>query len=149
MRKTMFLFIIVMTWALDVSAADEGLTFARLFDKVAAIERFEVLDIQGGDMGFPTDIGEGKMAIHPNATPREEIVSLISSLPEGSLVYDSTDEDGRFDRIFIEDGTSLLYVHVASGTGDTVVILFTDGNKQCIRDFIDRINKELSQQKSR
>ena len=149
MRKTMFLFIIVMIWALDVSAADEGLTFARLFDEVAAIERFEVLDVQGGDMGFPADIGKGKMAIHPNATPREEIVSLISSLPEGSLVYDCTDEDGRFDRIFIEDGTSLLYVHVASGTGDTVVILFTDGNKQCIHDFIDRINKELSQQKSR
>lgn len=53
MRKTMFLFIIVMTWALDVYAADEGMTFARLFDKVAAIERFEVLDIQGETWDSP------------------------------------------------------------------------------------------------
>lgn len=144
MRKTVFLFVIVMTWTLSVSAAEERLTFARLFDKVTAIERFDVVDIQGGDMGFPADVGKGKMAIHPNATPRGEIISLISSLPEGSLVYDCTDEDGRFDRIFIEDGTSLLYVHVASGTGDTVVILFTDGNRQSIHDFIDRINKEIN-----
>lgn len=104
-----------------------------------------MLDFPGGDMGFPDNLGKGTMAIHPNASPRDEIISLLSQLPPETLVYDNTDEKGRFDRIFVENGTSLMYVHVGLSTGDTVVILFKDGNKDNISDFVNKINQDLKE----
>lgn len=143
MKKTILLCIIAIACALTAFTANKDLTLDEVFGKVSKIERFEVLDFPGDDMGFPDNLGKGTMAIHPNASPREEIISLLNQLPDGLLVYDNTDEKGRFDRIFVENGTSLMYVHVGSSTGDTVVILFKDGNEDNINDFVNKINQEL------
>lgn len=143
MKKTILLCIIAIACALTAFTANKDLTLDEVFGKVSKIERFEVLDFPGGDMGFPDNLGKGTMAIHPNASPREEIISLLNQLPNELLVYDNTDEKGRFDRIFVENGTSMLYVHVGSSTGDTVVILFKDGNEENINDFVNKINQEL------
>ena len=143
MKKTILLCIIAIACALTAFTANKDLTLDEVFGKVSKIERFEVLDFPGGDMGFPDKLGKGTMAIHPNASPREEIISLLNRLPDELLVYDNTDEKGRFDRIFVENGTSLMYVHVGSSTGDTVVILFKDGNEDNINDFVNNINQEL------
>lgn len=145
MKKTILLCIIAIACALTAFTANKNLTLDEVFGKVSKIERFEVLDFPGGDMGFPDNLGKGTMAIHPNASPRDEIISLLSQLPPETLVYDNTDEKGRFDRIFVENGTSLMYVHVGSSTGDTVVILFKDGNKDNISDFINKINQDLKE----
>lgn len=143
MKKTILLCIIAIACVLTAFAANKDLTLDEVFGKVSKIERFEVLDFPGGDMGFPDNLGKGTMAIHPNASPREKIISLLNRLPDELLVYDNTDEKGRFDRIFVENGTSLMYVHVGSSTGDTVVILFKDGNEDNINVFINNINQEL------
>lgn len=143
MKKTILLCIIAIACALTAFTANKDLTLDEVFGQVLKIERFEVLDFPGGDMGFPDNLGKGTMAIHPNASPREEIISLLNQLPDELLVYDNTDEKGRFDRIFVENGTSLMYVHVGSSTGDTVVILFKDGNEDNINDFVNNINQEL------
>lgn len=143
MKKTILLCIIAIACVLTAFAANKDLTLDEVFGKVSKIERFEVLDFPGGDMGFPDNLGKGTMAIHPNASPREKIISLLNRLPDELLVYDNTDEKGRFDRIFVENGTSLMYVHVGSSTGDTVVILFKDGNEDNINDFVNNINQDL------
>lgn len=143
MKKTILLCIIAISCALTAFTANKDLTLDEVFGKVSKIERFEVLDFPGGDMGFPDNLGKGTMAIHPNASPREEIISLLNQLPDELLVYDNTDEKGRFDRIFVENSTSLMYVHVGSSTGDSVVILFKDGNEDNINDFVNNINQEL------
>lgn len=144
-KTTILICITVIACALTAFTSNKGLTLNEVFGKVSKIERFEVLDFQGGDMGFPDNLGKGTMAIHPNASPRDKIISLLSQLPPETLVYDNTDEKGRFDRIFVENGTSLMYVHVGLSTGDTVVILFKDGNKDNISDFVNRINQELKE----
>lgn len=145
MKKTILLCIIAIACALTAFTANKNLTLDEVFGKVSKIERFEVMDFPGGDMGFPDNLGKGTMAIHPNASPRDEIISLLSQLPPETLVYDNTDEKGRFDRIFVENGTSLMYVHVGLSTGDTVVILFKDGNKDNISDFVNKINQGLKE----
>lgn len=145
-KKTILICITVIAGALTAFSTIKELTLDEVFGKVSKIERFELLDFPGGDMGFPNNLGKGTMAIHPNASPRDEIIYLLSQLPPETLVYDNTDEKGRFDRIFVENGTSLMYVHVGLSTGDTVVILFKDGNKDNISDFVNKINQELKNQ---
>lgn len=145
MKKFILFCVIAIVCALPAFTTNKELTLDDVFGKVSKIERVEVLNFPGGDMGFPDNIGKGIMAIHPNASPREEIISLLNQLPSETLVYDNTDEKGRFDRIFVENGTSMMYVHVGSGTGDTVVILFKDGNNDSISDFVNKINQDLKE----
>lgn len=90
-------------------------------------------------------MGKGTIAIHPNASPREEIVDLLNRLPKESLVFDDTDAEGRFDRFFFENDKTLLYVHVSTGTGDTVVIIFRDCDKDKVMSFIGKLNEHQRQ----
>ena len=55
---------------------------------------------------------------------------------------------GKLDRFFKEDNSTLLYVHVGHGSGDTAVILFKGGKAEDVNDFISRINRELSERNS-
>ncbi len=148
MRKVIFVLVVTLAGIFAAFATDRNLTLDELFDKVSHIDRFEVMDFNGGDMGFPDNLGKGVLAIHPNAEPREEIVALLNQIPRESLVYDNTDEEGRFDRFFKEDDSTLLYVHVGHGSGDTAVILFKGGKAEDVNDFISRINRELSERNS-
>ena len=145
MRKVIFVLVVTLAGIFAAFATDRNLTLDELFNKVSHIE---VMDFNGGDMGFPDNLGKGVLAIHPNAEPREEIVALLNQIPRESLVYDNTDEEGRFDRFFKEDNSTLLYVHVGHGSGDTAVILFKGGKAEDVNDFISRINRELSERNS-
>lgn len=145
MKKIVFVLVVTLTGIFAAFAADRELTFDELFDKVSHIDRFEVLDFNGSGMGFPINLGKGVLAIHPNAEHREEIIALLDQLPRESIVYDKTDDEGRFDRFFKEGDSTLLFVHVGHGTGDTAVILFKGGKVEDVNDFIDRINRELSE----
>ncbi len=101
-----------------------------------------VVTLAGIFAAFATD---KNLTLDPNAEPREEIVALLNQIPRESLVYDNTDEEGRFDRFFKEGDSTLLYVHVGHGSGDTAVILFKGGKAEDVNDFISRINRELSE----
>lgn len=52
MKKTILLCIIAIACALTAFTANKDLTLDEVFGKVSEIERFEVLDFPGGDMGF-------------------------------------------------------------------------------------------------
>ncbi|MEZ3591320.1 MAG: hypothetical protein K1V84_09825 [Muribaculaceae bacterium] len=145
MKKIIFVLGVTLTGIIAAFAADRELTFDELFEKVSHIDRFEVLDFNGSEMGFPDNLGKGVLAIHPNAEPREEIIALLDQLPRESLVYDNTNGEGRFDRFFREGDSTLLFVHVGHGTGDTAVILFKGGRPEDVNDFINRINIELTE----
>ena len=146
MKRTISLCILALACALTAFSADKDLTLDDVFGEVSKIEHFEVLDFPDDNMGFPDNLGQGTMAIHPNASPREEIISLLNRLPDELLVYDNTDEKGRFDRIFVENGTSLMYVHVGSSTGDSIVIFFKGGSEDNINDFVSKINQQLKEE---
>lgn len=148
MKKIILIAVIAMTCIFSAFATERKLSFDDFFDKVSHIDCFEVLDFNGGEMGFPDNLGKGVLVIHPNAEPREEIVALLNQIPRESLVYDNTDEEGRFDRFFKEGDFTLRYVHVGHGSGDTAVILFKGGKAEDVNDLISRINRELSERNS-
>ena len=81
MRKVIFVLVVTLAGIFAAFATDRNLTLDELFDKVSHIARFEVMDFNGGDIGFPDNLGKGVLAIHPNAEPREDIVALLNQLP--------------------------------------------------------------------
>lgn len=145
MKKIIIALVVSLTGIFAAFATDRELTLDELFEKVSHIDRFEIVEFNGSEWGFPDNIGKGVLTIHPNAQPREEIISLLNQLPQECLVYDNTDEEGRFDRFFKEGDSTLLFVHVGHGSGDTAVIIFRGGKAEDVNDFIDRINRELSE----
>ena len=123
----------------------QNLTVVDVFDAVSKIDGFQEMDYVEDDIKFPAEIGNPKMIIHGNAEPREQVLLLLKKLPEGSLVYDSTDDRGKFDRIYLDKSNyNLLYVHIGLGGNDSVLILFRGGNRNCINDFINNIKESDS-----
>lgn len=145
MRKLFFALILLTVFVVAAFAKTSALSVEDVFNKVAQIERFETLPVNDRVFGFPENLGIGTMAVHPNASPREEIIELLNRLPKETLVYDETDERGQFDRMFFENGTTLLYVHVSTSTGDTVLIIFRDCNESVVTSFIEELNEQQRQ----
>lgn len=127
----------------DVVELIESVTVEEAFNLIATLEGFEEVKDVYDFFNFPKGIGEPTMIMHANAKHREEILWFMDRLPEGSMVYDDTDESGRFDRMYLDtDSNDLLYVHVGFNGNDTVLILFQGGN----RADIDKFNGELNAQ---
>ena len=146
MKKIGIMLVVIGCIATFVAFAADGRTLGiqDVFERISKIEGFETEPFEDGSMGFPEGLGKAIMAIHPNASPREEIVGLLDRLPKESLAYDNTDEEGRFDRIFVDEvGSKLLFVHVGCRTGDTVAILFQNVDIAKAKEFVTQINEEL------
>ncbi len=113
-----------------------------IFNFASQIEGFQELENVKDYYDFPNGLGKAKMIIHGNAEPREEVLALLAQLPDGSMVYDDTDERGRFDRFFLDEANNLLYVHIGINGNDSVLILFKGGKRKNIDKFINRITSE-------
>lgn len=141
--KRLFIFILISLLAALSNAYSQNLTVADVFDAASKIDGFQDMEYVEDDIKFPSNIGTPKMIIHGNAQPREQVLRLLKKLPEESLVYDSTDEHGKFDRIFLDKTNyNLLYVHIGFGGNDSVLILFSNGEQYNIQQFIKKINEE-------
>lgn len=128
-----------------INIYSQNLTVVDVFEAVSKIEGFQEMDYVEDDIKFSCEIGNPKMIIHGNAEPREQVLRLLKKLPESSLVYDSTDERGKFDRIFLDKSKYiLLYVHIGFGGNDSVLILFRDGDINAINSFIKQIQNSQS-----
>ncbi|MCM1521985.1 MAG: hypothetical protein NC039_04965 [Muribaculaceae bacterium] len=114
-----------------------SMTIEQVFNEASNIEGFQKLGYIEDDIKFPKEIGTPEMIAHGNAEPRDAVLALLSKLPTGSLVYDDTDERGKFDRIFLDKQTyNLLYVHIGRGGNDSVLVLFRGGSKDAIEKFL-------------
>ncbi len=116
------------------------MTVEQVFNEASHIDGFQKVEYTPDDIKFPKEIGTPEMIIHGNAEPRSAVLALLSKLPDGSLIYDNTDERGRFDRMFLDKKTNyLLYVHMGFGGNDSVLIIFRGGSKEDITTFINSI----------
>lgn len=139
MNKIIVIILFFALAAMHMNA--QNLTVVDVFDAVSKIDGFQEMDYVEDDIKFPAEIGNPKMIIHGNAEPREQVLRLLKKLPESSLVYDCTDERGKFDRIFINKITyDLLYVHIGFGGNDSVLILFSDGIREEIDKYLIKLN---------
>ena len=136
-----FIILLLLILAMRNSAFSQTFTVVDVFDSVSKIDGFQEMEYVEDDMKFPSNIGTPNMIIHGNAEPREQVLRLLNKLPKGSLVYDSTDERGKFDRIFLDKSTcDLLFVHIGLGGNDSVLILFRGGMRKDIDKFLMTIN---------
>lgn len=141
--KRLFIFILISLLAALSNVYSQNLTVADVFDAASKIDGFQDMEYVEEDIKFPSNIGTPKMIIHGNAQPREQVLRLLKKLPEESLVYDSTDEHGKFDLIFLDKTNyNLLYVHIGFGGNDSVLILFSNGEQYNIQQFIKKLNEE-------
>lgn len=142
MYRHLFALICVLCCITLTHAQNKLLTIDEVFDMTSHMNGFQEMEYIEDDIKFPASIGTPKMIVHGNADPRAAIIDLLNRLPKGSLVYDSTNEQGKFDRMFFNDENNhLLYVHVGLGGNDTVLILFIGGTKHNIQNFIRSLSE--------
>lgn len=133
---------LVMLVALTTTSFGQtgSMTVEQVFNEASHIDGFQKVEYTPDDIKFPKEIGTPEMIIHGNAEPRNAVLALLSKLPNGSLVYDNTDERGKFDRMFLDKGTNyLLYVHMGFGGNDSVLIIFKGGSKSAINQFLKNL----------
>lgn len=133
---------LVMLVALTTTSFGQtgSMTVEQVFNEASRIDGFQKVEYTPDDIKFPKEIGTPEMIIHGNAEPRNAVLALLSKLPTGSLVYDNTDERGKFDRMFLDKKTNyLLCVHMGFGDNDSVLIIFRGGSKEDITTFINSI----------
>lgn len=133
---------LVMLVALTTTSFGQtgSMTVEQVFNEASRIDGFQKVEYTPDDIKFPKEIGTPEMIIHGNAEPRNAVLALLAKLPTGSLVYDNTDERGKFDRMFLDKHTNyLLYVHMGFGGNDSVLIIFRGGSKEDITTFINSI----------
>lgn len=134
---TLVMLVAIITMSFGQSGS---MTVEQVFNEASRIDGFQKVEYTPDDIKFPKEIGTPEMIIHGNAEPRNAVLALLSKLPTGSLVYDNTDERGKFDRMFLDKKTNyLLYVHMGFGGNDSVLIIFRGGSKEDITTFINSI----------
>lgn len=140
MKKIITTFMMLVILSIASYGQNGSMTVQQVFNKASLIDGFQKVEYTPDDIKFPKEIGTPEMIIHGNAEPRNAVLALLSQLPEGLLVYDSTDERGKFDRMFLDKKTNyLLYVHIGFGGNDSVLILFKGGNRKKNENFIDSL----------
>lgn len=116
------------------------LTVEQVFNKASFIDGFKKVEYTPDNIKFPKEIGVPEMIIHGNAEPRNAVLALLSQLSEDTLVYDNTDERGKFDRMFLDKNTNyLLYVHIGFGGNDSVLIIFRGADNSEIEQFLKNL----------
>lgn len=143
MKRTFYLITMLFIGFSFTLGQDSTLTVQEVFDIVSNAEGFHKDNGETILDDFPKNIGTPSVLVHGDAEPRQFVLDLISRLPERSMVYDNTDDLGRFDRIFLDkDNSLLLYIHIGLAGNDSILILFKGGTIDAIKDFIDKITFE-------
>lgn len=140
MKRIITIFMMLMILTLASYGQNGSMTVEQVFNEAYRINGFQKVEYTPDDIKFPNAIGTPEMIIHGNAEPRNAVLALLSKLPTGSLVYDNTDERGKFDRMFLDKKTNyLLYVHMGFGGNDSVLIIFRGGSKRAIEKFLQNV----------
>ncbi len=143
MKRTLSALTLLILTVIMTFGQKNSLSVEEIFEAAAQIEGFQKVKYTEDSFKFPKNIGNPTMIIHGNAEPRDAVLCYLGQLPEGSMVYDNTDEKGRFDRLFLDQVNGyLLYVHIGINGNDSVIILFKGGKRKNIDKFINKITAE-------
>ena len=86
------------------------------------------------------------MCTHPNSSCRKKVLDVLARLPKEWLVLEVA-VDGQLDRFYISSNTTsdnLLFVHIGKGSGDTVLILFSNANLSEVQNVLDKIKEQTA-----
>ena len=120
--------IVFCSILLCLCSCNHQLNLRETFDKVSEIDRFEIEEYESDRYGFSESFGEATVCVLPTSFCRKKIISVLSNLPQKSLAFEAT-TDGQVARFYIASSSltdNLLFVHIGQGSGDIVLILFSN-----------------------
>ncbi len=147
--KTVFLkhrFLLVMGFCsllFCLCACSRPLDLREAFDKVSAIDRFEMEEYESNRYGFPKSFGEAKVCIHPNSSCRKKVMGILSRIPKERLAFEVT-VDEQIDRFYVASDSlndNLLFAHIGQGSGDVVLILFSNVDLVKVKKLLSQLNR--------
>lgn len=140
MKRILSALTLLILTAIMSFGQKSSLSVEEVFEATSQIKGFQEVEKVYDYFKVPKNLGKPTMIIHGNAEPRETVLDYLRQLPKGSMVYDDTDDRGRFDRWFLNQvNGSLLYVHIGINGNDSVLILFKGGKRKAIDKFINKI----------
>lgn len=122
-------------------SCNRQLDLREAFNKVSEIERFEIEEYKSDIYRFPDSFGDATMCVHPNSSCRKKVLEVLAGLPKEWLEFEVA-VDGQLERVYIApDSTSdnLLFVHIGKGSGDIVLVLFSNANLTEVQNVLDEI----------
>lgn len=124
-------------------SCNDLLDLREAFNKISEIEFFEIEKYKSDIYGFPESFGDASVCVHPNSSCREKVLDVLAGLPKEWLEFEVIVE-GQIERFYIApDSTSdnLLFVHIGKGSGDIVLILFSNANLVEVQKALGKIKK--------
>lgn len=124
-------------------SCNRELDLREAFNIVSEIERFEKEEYESDIYGFPESFGDATVCVHPNSSCRKKVLNVLAGLPKEWLEFEVA-VDEQLERFYIApDSTSdnLLFVHIGKGSGDTVLILFSNADLVEVQNVLDKIKK--------
>ncbi len=95
---------------------------------ISRLPGFETEQAEASMFSFPESFGEGRLAVHPNASQRPAFTAILDGISDDYLLGQLADE--TFDeRLFLEeidDEDSFRILYTISGAGGTDTIAFLD-----------------------
>lgn len=122
-------------------SCNRQLDLREAFNKVSEIERFEIEEYESDIYSFPESFGDATVCVHPNSSCRKKVLNVLAGLPKEWLELEMS-ADRQIERFYIApDSTSdnLLFVHIGKGSGDTVLILFSNADLVEVQNALDKI----------
>lgn len=96
------------------------------------------------------ELGRVQGIIWPNAKHREEVIKIISEIPD-SLIYFKTEQTDKINRYYLymdETGKEqVLYVVVGHGGNDLVAELVTNSKTELNKEILDLLKKSHEETK--
>ena len=143
MRDKMF--IALLAFLLCVSA--KGQSLEQAFTEISCMEGFQMSDCSAEEYGYPKEIGRMRMTMRGNSDSRDEVLAVLSKIPQGLLAAEFADERGKTDRWYIEDldggGTVMMHVFVGRGGNDIVAQMFSGSPGEYYHRLAEKIAGDI------
>ncbi len=113
------------------------------YERIAALDGFAPLceeELSGYERAMQ---GKCQGTVHGNSSHRDEVLGILSALPDSALYSESVTAKGKVSRYYITTGasgqSSMLYAFVGFGGNDLMVLLFEGGDLAKYKAEADKI----------
>lgn len=113
-----------------------------------AYERISALDgfVQLSQKEVPKALGRCSCTVHGNSSHRDEVLGILSALPDSALYSEEVTAGGKVSRYYITTDaigqSCMLYAFVGFGGNDLMVLLFEGGDLAKYREEADKIKPQ-------
>lgn len=144
-RRFIVLFVSMFACCSLFAQEQAKVTLATVFEEIAALDGFQTVERKEIEDATGQKLGACKGTIHGNASHREEVLRILSELPEGMLYSENRTSNDKITRVYIEEGgkksSRMLYTFIGWAGNDLVVLLYSGGNLKKYKEFGDSIKR--------